>query len=230
MEDQNIGLPTTASASYKDFIDKYTYLCAHYSAVIAFHGSVKLSATIAVSRKAANEISHKTGTKITVVDMGKSSAELVLRASQELDAGLGYEELLDKINEWSLKIELISTTTSLQHALRSGRLKNRGLFRLFKNIKPTFRQAETGDQKLISVSFTEKWSLKRTQRIIEKVVVGKKIWGYSITHANNNETARWFADQIEMHSGKKARYINQVSPSIGALVGPGAVAILIMFE
>lgn len=65
---------------------------------------------------------------------------------------------------------------------------------------------------------------------VKSLASERKIWGYSISHARNISTANWFAEKMKEISGMEPEFVNDASPVLGVNVGPGVVALSIMFE
>ncbi len=222
--------PTSASPSFKALTKKYNFLNQHYNSVIAFHVSGKLSATRTISTKAAHHVQIKTGMRIDVLNLEKYSAELILRTAEALKSGVNHDELLKKIEEWSKKIELVATSFDLSYAIRSGRLRYTRFLRFARHLKPVAGITSSGKQKLYGLYFSKNRALTKTIRKAIAIAKDKAIWAYSVTYTDNKEVAITIADEIEKYTGTAPNYINQLSPSIGSLVGPGGVAIVFMFQ
>ena len=63
---------------------------------------------------------------------------------------------------------------------------------------------------------------------MKSFVGDKAVWGYSISHADNQEAADWYAGQMEAITGKRPVFINQASPVLATNAGPGVVALSVM--
>ena len=65
---------------------------------------------------------------------------------------------------------------------------------------------------------------------VKKMMNGDKVWGCAISHANNIEGARWYAEQMEQLTGLKPEYIHGASSVLGTHTGPGVIGLAFMFE
>jgi fatty acid-binding protein DegV len=64
---------------------------------------------------------------------------------------------------------------------------------------------------------------------MKRFVGNKTIWGYAISHADNPETAQWYAEQMkELTGGQEPVFIQEASPVLVTNVGPGVVALSVM--
>ncbi len=226
--------PSTAQPSFKDFSNRYNYLSTHYDSVIGVHISEGMSGTCSNSRKAAKTISNFTKMPITVINSKRLSAGLgliIMRAAEALDQGAGYEELVEKINEWSLKTDMLVTTKTMKYLVRSGRVSAvKGAVGKFLNVKPIILVNDEGKTELVGKPMSEKSSMRMAMNMVDKKLKNRKLWGYAISHADNQNAAEWYARQMEDRTGLKPRFINDGSPVLGVNTGPGVVTLSVMFE
>lgn len=226
--------PTSAQPSIHEFQNKYEFLCSHYSSVIALNMSKGLSGTYNSSLQAGKEISERTGKRIDVLDSGTVSGGqglILLRLAEAIDKGLSHEMIVSEIKEWIRKTEIRVTVTTLKYIIRTGRVSAfKSFIARLLDLKPVIAMNEEGTTTMISKSFTEKGSMNKVIRNIEKIAQKNKIWGYAITHAKNVKTAEWFATQMERITGQKPAFIATASPVLSANVGPGVVSLSFMLE
>ena len=226
--------PTSAQPSIREFQNKYEFLCSHYSSVIALNMSKGLSGTYNSSLQAGKDISERTGKRIDVLDSGTVSGAqglILLRLAEAIDKGLSHEMIVSEIKEWIRKTELRVTVTTLKYIIRTGRVSafNSFIARML-DLKPVIAMNEEGTTMMTSKSFTERGSMNKVIRNIEKIAQKNKIWGYAITHAKNVKTADWFATEMERITGQKPAFIATASPVLSANVGPGVVSLSFMLE
>ncbi|NOX84357.1 MAG: DegV family EDD domain-containing protein [Chlorobi bacterium] len=226
--------PSTSQPSYKDFYNKYNYLSTHYESIIAIHISNKLSGTWQNSLNAANKVIKHHHKKIDVVNSNKLSGGLglmLLRAARALEKGMSHDEIVAQLPKWSEHTRMLVSSKTLKYLIKSGRVSNtRGFIGTLLNLKPVIEVNNRGETETYGKPFSEKKSMKMIMDRLKKDLSGKKIWGYAITHANNPETAQWYAGQIEELTGKKPEYIKAASPALVANVGIGVVAVSVMLD
>ena len=63
---------------------------------------------------------------------------------------------------------------------------------------------------------------------MKKLIAHHEIWGYAISHANNPNTANYYAKAVEKLCGQKPLYISDAPPALSLNAGPGVVALSIM--
>jgi hypothetical protein len=226
--------PTSAQPSIRDFQNKYEFLCSHYASVIAVNMGKGLSGTFNSSLQAGREVSERTGKKIDVIDSNTvTGAEglIILRLAEAIEKGATHEEILPEISKWIKKAQIRVTVPTLKYIIRSGRVSAfKSFVARLLDLKPVIVLNDEGKTVLSSKSFTEKGSMKKTIRSIEKIAQKNKIWGYTITHANNTPAAEWFAAEMERITGQKPVFVAAASPALCAHTGPGVACVSFMLE
>lgn len=226
--------PSTAQPSYKDFINKYSYLGSLYDSIIATHLSKEMSGTFSNSFKASISVSKQIDTRIDVVNSKRLSSGLgilVLRAAKALEEGMTHDELVSSLNEWSGKTRMFVTSKTIKYMVKSGRVPAfKGAIGKFLGVKPVVKVDDSGKSELFGKPFTEKASMLLVMKNIRRLLEKEKLWGYAISQAQNEKSAQWFADEIEKISGKKPEFISACSPVLGTHTGPGVVGLSLMFE
>lgn len=227
--------PSSAQPTFKEFSNKYNYLSTHYDSIIGVHISEAMSGTCSNSRKAAKTIRNFTKKPITVVNSKRLSAGLgliVMRAAEAIKDGATHEDLVKNIEKWSHKTEMYVTTKTMKYMVKSGRVSAvKGFVGKLLSIKPVITVNSEGKTQPIGKPRSEKASMKLTMKLVEKKINHQKLWGYAISHADNESTARWYAAQMkELTGGMEPRFINFGSPVLGVNTGPGVVTLSMMFE
>lgn len=226
--------PSTAQPSFKDFSNTYNYLSTHYDSIIGIHISEAMSGTCSNSRNAAKTISSFTKKPITVINSKRLSCGLgliVLRAVEALGNKMSHKELVRNVEMWSEKTDILVTTKTMKYMVKSGRVSAmKGFVGKFLNVKPIVTVNKEGKTELFGKPFTEKSSMKMAMRMVDKKLSKNKLWGYAISHANNLDTAEWFAKEMKERTGMSPRFINDASPVLGVNTGPGVVALSLMME
>lgn len=234
MLDKSSVYPTTAQPPYKEFFNKYSYLASHYQSIIGLHISAAMSGTWSNSSKAAHTVSVQSGKPITVLNSKRLTCGLgliVLRAAEALEQGMTHNELTTMIPEWSLNTKMFVSSKSIKYMVKSGRLSyTKGLIGKLLNIKPIVTVNDEGTTDTFGKPFTEKGSRFLIMESVKKMAGKRKIWGYAISHAQNIVTANWYKEQMIQITGMDPLFINDASPVLVTNVGPGVVALSILFE
>lgn len=234
MLDKEPIYPSTAQPAYKEFFNRYSHLSSHFESIIAIHLSAAMSGTFSNSTKAAHTVSEHTGKDITVINSKRISSGLgllVLRAAEALRNGMSKTELVEKIPQWSLNTRMLVSSKTIKYMIKSGRVSyTKGLIGSFLNLKPVVTVNDDGRTETFGKPFTEKGSRNLVIDSVKKSITKRQVWGYSISHAKNITSAKWYHDQMLQLTGKDPLFINDASPVLGVNAGPGVVALSIMFE
>ena len=116
--------PSTSQPSYKDFINKYSYLSSHYHSTIGIHLSKHFSGTFSNSVRAAKAVSEQSGKEINVLSSKRVSSALglvVLRAAEAIDQGKTHDEIVNGIEEWSDKSHLLVSARTVKYLVKATR-------------------------------------------------------------------------------------------------------------
>ena len=226
--------PTTSQPSFKEFYNKYNYLTTHYKTVIGINLSAKLSGTWQNSVNAAGKVSDQTGTVIDILDSKKVSCGLgllVIRTAKALESGMSHEEMVARFPMWALKTKQFAALRTLKYLVKSGRINaGKGLFGRLLGVKPMIEVDKNGWVVPYAKNFSQSGSRRRMLNEIKKFMKGKRVWGYAITHANNLESAKWLAGEMEKLTGKKPEFIGEATPVLGVHVGSGVFSLAVTLE
>ncbi|MBE0649369.1 MAG: DegV family EDD domain-containing protein [Bacteroidales bacterium] len=226
--------PTTSQPSYKDFYNRYNYLATHYNSIIGINLSARLSGTWQNSLNAANKVSEQTGKTIEVINSKKVSGALgllVLRAARELEKGISHDDVAALLPLWAHNTKQFALLKTLKYLVKSGRItRGKGLIGNLLNLKPLLEINQSGLVEEVGKTISMKKSLEMMMSKTAEYIRGKNIWGYSITHANNQENAHWVARKMEVMTGKKPEFIYSVTPVLITHVGIGALSLSILVD
>lgn len=226
--------PTTSQPTYKDFSNRYNYLASHYESVIGLHISEKLSGTFSNSKKAAHTVSERQNIPMAIFSSNKLSAGLglmLLRAAEAIESGKTFEEIKDFIEDWKPKVHLAASASTLKYLIRGGRVSAvKGLFGKLLGVQPLIKVNAEGKTELFGKPTSSRQAMRMMVKEMARCMDGQKLWGYSVGHANNLEGAEWIANEMEAITGQKPKFINNVSPVLGAHTGPGVVAVGVLME
>ena len=226
--------PSTSQPSYKDFINKYSYLSTHYNSTIGIHMSKEMSGTFSNSQRAAKAVSEQSGKEITVINSNRLSSALgltVLRAAEAIEQGKSHSEIVSAVESWNDKNHILVSAKTVKYLVKSGRLSSsKGIAGKLLGVKPIISVDNQGKATTFGKAYSEKGSMKLLINEASRLIEKGPVWGYSISHIQNLETAEWYASQMEMLTGKKPLFINDCSPVLGVHGGPGTVVLSIMEE
>jgi len=226
--------PSTSQPAYKDFINKYSYLVSHYDSTIGIHLGKNFSGTFSNSQRAAKAVSEQSGKEISVLNTDRVSSSLglvVLRAAEAIEQGKSHESIVGNIEQWAQKSHLLVSALTVKYLVKGGRLSHsKGFIGKLLGVRPIISIDNEGKAYTFGKAYSEKGSMKLVMDEATRLVEKGNIWGYAITHVRNEETANWYADQMEALTGRKPLFINSVSPVLAVHGGPGTVVLSIMEE
>jgi uncharacterized protein len=226
--------PTSSQPSIKDISNTFNYLSTHFESVIALHISSVLSGTFANSKKAAEKTQLDNGKKIDVLDSKQTSAAsglVALRIAEAIEQGMSHDEIVANTHEWIGKSKLYVGAKSLKSFIKGGRVSPaKGFIGNLLNTKPIVSVNEEGKALMIDKAFSYKGSLEKTLNHARKFIGNNKLWGYSIFHAQNPETAKWYAKELEAITGQEPRYTMEISPVLAISAGLGCVGVALLLE
>ena len=97
-------------------------------------------------------------------------------------------------------------------------------------INPVISMNERGKSYLFGNTFSQKGSLQKTYRHIEKISRNKSVWNYIILHAHNPADAQVARKRMQEITGKKPVSVVDISPVIGMHAGNGSIAISLLLN
>ncbi len=226
--------PSTAQPSYKDFINKYSFIGTHYDSAIGIHISKHLSGTFSNSERAALAVSEQSGKRISVHSSDRVASALglvVLRAAEAIDKGLSHDEIVERLPEWNKKSRILVSAKTVKYLVKSGRLSySKGMIAKLLGVNPIITMTDDGKGDTFGKTLTEAGSMRRVMKEVECLLSNGEVWGYALSHIRNTVTANWYAEKLEALTGKKPVFINDCSPVLGVNGGPGTVVVSVMMK
>lgn len=226
--------PTTSQINERTFTNLYSHLASHYDAVVAIHLTSQFSGTYLSSVKAANRIEQEFKKPIKVIDSKNLSGALgllVLKAAQNIESGNSFESVVKSLESDVSKAKIYVSVRDLKYMIKGGRVsKPAGFVASLFGINPVISMDKDGKSHLFGNTFSQRASLNKIYRHIEKTIEGKSIWNYILLHAHNPEAVRRTRDKMIKVTGKEPISIVDISPVIGMHAGNGAIAVSLMFN
>mgnify|MGYP002639260936 CR=1 FL=1 len=226
--------PSSAQPSYHDFLNKYDYLSTHFDEILGIHISKNMSGVWSNSNKAGTTIAQQQGKDISVVNskrLASGQGLIVLRSAMAAEEGMNKQEILENMDDWIQKTRSFVSVKTLKYMVRSGRVSPiSGAIGKLLNLKPLVTVNDEGRTEVFGKPLTEKGSINLVMKEIRKLISENEIWGYAISHANNEDTANYYANEVEKLCGLKPVYINHAPPALALNAGPGVVALSIMIK
>jgi len=225
MQDKDVH-PQTAAPSpdrIKNYIEK---VCEAGDTILSINVSGKMSATVSMVQKAANQLKEKFA--MTVFDSQAGSAVLAMMAREArlLDNnGTTLTEILEILNKMREKVLVVLTVGSLEFAYRSGRVGAiKTALSSFLKIKPIV----TLHSGVLSVSEMVRTRSKSLNQLVSKVrdQFGSQKIKVAIVHSQDQETAEALKVMIDEVLNTTETIFTELSITVAANLGPKTVGIV----
>lgn len=227
--------PQSAQPSYNDFLNRYNYLSSHYTSVVGMHISKGMSGLWGTAFKAGATVAKRQNKDISVINtkrLASGQGLMLLRAAEAIENGIGKAELVSFIQQWADKTHMYVSSKTIKYMLRSGRVSRmKAAFGKILDIKPVIYMNSEGTPDVIAKPFTAQGSIDAAKKAVEELIRQKgkeNIWGYAISHADNEKAAMDYAKFMENLTGMPPRFVSYTTPVMALHVGRGVVALSIM--
>jgi len=226
--------PNTSQPSYHDFLNKYEYLSSHFDSIVSIHLSAALSGLWSNSNKAGTTVANQQNKEIAVLNSKRTASGLgliVLRAARAIESGARKVDIENKMEAWSKKTKVLVSTKTIKYLMKSGRVSPiKGLFGKMMSLKPLLVINDEGKIDLFGKPLSEKGSIALVQKEMRAIVQNHKVWGYAISHADNEATAQLYIDEMKKLTGLDPEFVSPATPALAVHAGPGVVALSIMLD
>jgi DegV family protein with EDD domain len=220
------SLPTTSAPGIGAFVQVYEQLAAGGAArVISIHVSASLSNILNSAQLAAERAN---AIPVTVMDSGQLSLGtglLVLAAAEAAVAGHSTADIIALLKEKAPRVYSFAALDTLEYLRRSGRVSRlqSSLGSLLK-VKPLLK-VHTGELELERVRTRSK-AIARLVSLVSKLGPLEQL---AVVHTHAPDRAEGLRNQVRHLFPAGGRYLcEEVTPAIGAHVGPGAVGLVVM--
>ncbi len=216
--------PTTSAPGPEMFIKTYEKLIDEgATGIISIHVSSTLSAVHNVASLAAENI---TRVPVKVIDAGNLSMGtglITMMANTAARAGNSMDEIIKRIQDTIQRTHTIAILDTLEYLKRSGRMSH-FKFRLatMLDIKPVIRMM--GGEAKLDLIRTRKQALRRLVEEVEKLAPFEKLV-FVHTHAPSESLDLLREMLHKFVPAGQAEMFAEVTPVIGAHIGPGAVGV-----
>ncbi len=225
--------PKTSQINERTFTNLYAHLASHYDAIISVHLTSQFSGTYANSIKAGQRIEKEFKKPVYAIDSKNLSGALgllVLKAAQNIEAGKTPESIVKSLETDVTNAKIFVSVKNLKYMIKGGRVsKPAGFIANVLGINPVISMNEEGKSILFGKTFSQKASLNKIFKHIEKISHGKSIWNYIVLHAHNPEGAHKAELKMMEITGKKPVSVVDISPVIGMHAGNGTIAVSLLY-
>ncbi|PKQ60881.1 fatty acid-binding protein DegV [Labilibaculum filiforme] len=230
--DSTPELPKTSQINERTFTNLYSHLASHYDAIISIHLTSHFSGTYANSVKAGERIQKEFKKPVHVIDSKNLSGALgllVLKTAHYIEEGKVPEAIVKELNTDIDNARIFVSVKDLKYMIKGGRVSRpAGFIANFLGINPIISMNKEGKSLLFGKTFSQKGSLNKIFKHIEKITQGKSVWNYIVLHAHNLEGANKAEVKMFAITGKKPVSVVDISPVIGIHAGNGAISISLL--
>lgn len=214
------GTPGTAAffAAFDDLVDQGA------DEIIAIHISESLSATIDVARTAAREYQR---VPVTVRDSGQLSTGTgfqVEMAAKMAEEGKTKLEIMEALDDMRSRTFVTAGLNTLEFLRRSGRMNRfmTGIGSLIQ-LKPilTMKDGLPGSDRV-------RTAIRAERRLISLLEEHLPIERFALVHTSAHKKAEEFKAKIEKYLPEGEIFSMDITPVIGAHLGPGAVGFAVV--
>ena len=218
--------PAVIEEKFRDILDKDMDII-HIAFSSALSGSYNNVCMV------ANELLEEyPNAKITVIDsLNVSLGEtiMVIHAEDLKSKDVAYEDVVTELNEFRDHINVQFTVDDLFHLQRGGRVsKATAVIGSTLNLKPFLYVNKDGGLTSDGTARGRKKSINKLVERMQETMIDNTDYSLpvGVVHGNCIEDAESLADIIKEKTPFTNVIINDISPSIGAHAGPGALGVL----
>lgn len=224
------SMPTTSQATIGAFKDLFEPLVDAGRSIICILISSKLSGTIQSAEQAKAMFP---GARIEIVDSESAAMAMgfqVLAAARSAEAGKSFDEVLQLAREAKRRTGVVLMVDTLEFLHRGGRIG--GAARLLGtalNLKPIL-ELQDGVLEAVDRVRTRSKATARLLDLLEERIDGRPNVRLAVLHAAAEPEARELLEQAAARVHPVEQVFSEVSPVVGAHVGPGTVGMCFSVE
>ena len=204
---------------------------ANYPHLIAVHISDKLTGVYQTMLAQSAGLPKERLGIVNTRQLSVSEGLVTLRIAKAIEAGMGFDEIMQSVNDWATKTRIYTDVNTLKYMVRGGRVKPlTGMIASLLNLKPIVSLDSEGKALPIGKSFTRSANMRRIMELIRTDLAHNKLVDYAIVHADAPERALKYAAMLEELTGRKPAYIMPLSPVVGVHNGIGAIGIGLSYD
>jgi DegV family protein with EDD domain len=213
--------PTTSVPGPGTIVKAYEALAKEgASAILSIHIGAGLSAMVNAARLAAEEFD---AVPVIVIDSGNltlGTGFQVVKAARAAAAGHSIEEIVELVNDQALRTHCFAALDTLEYLRRSGRLSGfQSTLGSILQIKPILKM-NAGNVEMERVR-SRKGAIERVKSLVRELGPLENLY---VVHTHALDRARLLQQEAdELFPAQDATFFAEVTPVIGAHIGPGAV-------
>ncbi len=221
-------LPATAPPALEDFRETYQRLAQTHDGILSVHLSGDYSQTVETARTAAAQVSAP----IEVVDsrsISMGTGFLILEAARARQAGAGLAETAAAVRRLTERVQVRLIVDDLRYLQMGGRI---GAAQRWLGAALTLKPILAIEDGRTAIAGTARGHRAALQSLLTMLrdSAGSRPVHAAVAHAAATRDALWLYDQIADELNVAELHFCDLSPVVGAHVGPGAVGIVHFVE
>ena len=223
-------MPTTSQATIGAFKEAFEPLVEAGRPILAILISNKLSGTIQSAEQAKAEFPEAT---IVIIDSEAAAMAMgfqVLAAARAAGEGKSFEEVTEIARQAKLQTGVVLVVDTLEYLHRGGRIGGASrLLGTVLNLKPIL-ELQDGVIEAVDRVRTRSKAQARLLDILEERIDGRPNLRLAVVHAAAEQQARELLEVAANRLNPMETVFSEVSPVVGAHVGPGTLGLCYSVE
>ncbi len=220
---QSKDLPKTSQPAPGQFTEHFQKVAEGADSIVAIFVSQALSGTIQSAHLGAEAMGDY---PIEIVDSRSASLGLgllVTAAARYAAEGHDYKAIAAYVRDLVPRMRVMFVVDTLEYLHKGGRIGGaKRLVGSVLSIKPVLHLEEGTIEPLASIR-TKKKAIQHMLDVVLEEMKGKSNIHAGVIHARAPEDAAYIAEQIRAGASPAELIVNELTPVIGANVGPGVV-------
>lgn len=218
--------PTTATPSIDAFLETYARLAKEGAReILSIHISEKLSATVNIARKAAEQFKTIPVTVLDSMQVSLGTGFVVLEAALSVAEGLHIKEILAKLEALHPRVFVFAALDTLEYLKRSGRMNGviAGIGGALQ-LKPILKMSQGNPQ-----SDRVRTRARAIQRLIDLTKELGPLDKLALVHTNAPQAAERLWERVTALFSELPQPLSvNVTPVLGAHLGPNAIGFAVV--
>jgi DegV family protein with EDD domain len=220
---QSKDLPKTSQPSPGQFTEHFQKVAEGAESIVAIFVSSALSGTLQSATLGAQEMGDY---PIEIVDSRTASLGLGLlavAAARQAAAGHDYRQVAEYVRELAPRMRVVFVVDTLEYLHKGGRIGGaKRLVGSVLSIKPLLH-IENGQIEPLASVRTKSKAIAHMLEVVLGEMKGKQNIHAGIIHAGAPQDAAYIQQQILQAVQPQELLVNELTPVLGANVGPGVV-------
>lgn len=220
--------PTTAAPSPGDFAEVYDKLAEETDEILSIHVTSRLSAVYDAALRGMEQMKMKRKCRVEVVDSQSAimaQGLIVITAANETRSGSNLDQIANKVKEVIPKAQLRMCFDTLEYLRRGGRIgRAQALLGSMLRVNPILGMKD-GEAYPVG---RERSRAKAIEALYNFAKSFPSIRGLAVEYATTPEEAEALAQRFNHIFPREHIHISEVSPVVGAHVGPHVIGVAIL--